>query len=863
MGALLTGTIGEKGLSGVPISRPSLSNHKMQSQPPSTTSKKLLVCAPSNAAVDELVMRFKQGVKTTKGESLKISVVRLGRSDAINTNVLDVTLEELVNAKLNLTSAKKPNAGEDIHSIMIDHKATHEELNAARARLDEAKSKGQPDDPEHQRNFELLKRKKEQLSKKIDLLRDSGNTAARNAEITRRHAQQEILDGAHVICATLSGSGHDMFQNLNIEFETVVIDEAAQSIELSALIPLKYGCAKCVMVGDPKQLPPTVLSREASRFQYEQSLFVRMQANHPDDVHLLDTQYRMHPEISLFPSKAFYEGRLLDGQDMAKLRAQPWHRSSTLGPYRFFDVKGTHQSAPKGHSLINVAELEVALQLYDRLKTDCRAYDFTGKIGIITPYKSQLRELRARFAQKYGESIFSIIEFNTTDAFQGRESEIIIFSCVRASVGQGIGFLSDIRRMNVGITRAKSSLWVLGNSQSLMQGEFWAKLIEDAKSRKRYTDGDVLGMLRKPLAESGKMLLNSEMMWDDPSVAMATNQDVDMADAPDVHEIGPSESRRSSFKRSPAEKSMKIGPPDAKSVNDGTSTSSIEGTTVQDYNPSGGRNGLNSNFSCGLCGSPSHFTNQCDNTEAISLARKGCVRCGEKSHTKSCCFAERCLDCGEFGHLSKTCTSRTSLPKRDKERLNRSEMEHHSMLSVVPDWIRKRQLGDHDKSVPNVQATRKTPPPGGEVPKLADIQVAQKRKRENSPPLKPPAAHNHQRRNSFSNKTLNVSYPNHMPFIIANPPEQTNRGHVNGANSARAERNSVSTEHKGIPGEPKNQSSRPKDASTGPSARSPLPDTRLPPRPPPQEGQRASEANSNSLSKVKHAESSDTIGQEA
>jgi senataxin len=108
-----------------------------------------------------------------------------------------------------------------------------------------------------------------------------------------------------------------------------------------------------------------------------------------------------------------------------------------------------------------------------RLTSDFPDYNFQGKVGIITPYKSQLRELKSRFTTAYGANIVEDVEFNTTDAFQGRESEVIIFSCVRASPSGGVGFLSDIRRMNVGLTRAKSSLWVLGNSQSLVRGEFW------------------------------------------------------------------------------------------------------------------------------------------------------------------------------------------------------------------------------------------------------------------------------------------------------------------------------------------------------------------------------------------------------
>ena len=98
-----------------------------------------------------------------------------------------------------------------------------------------------------------------------------------------------------------------------------------------------------------------------------------------------------------------------------------------------------------------------------------------------------------------GQEISDGIEFNTTDAFQGREAEIIIFSCVRASPAGGIGFLQDIRRMNVGLTRAKCSLWVLGNSQSLRKGEFWAKLIDDAQSRDCYTQGDLRTLLGQPL----------------------------------------------------------------------------------------------------------------------------------------------------------------------------------------------------------------------------------------------------------------------------------------------------------------------------------------------------------------------------
>lgn len=605
-------------------------------------------------------MRFKDGVKTLDGATEKLSVIRLGRSEAINTNVVDVTLDELVNAKL--SNSVRKDASDELQTLYMDHKAASTSFIEARGKMDQYRSKGQPVPQELEKEVEMLKKKKIQLSQQIDDARDKNQTANRDADLARRKVQQEILDGAHVICATLSGSGHDMFQNLNIEFETVIIDEAAQSIELSALIPLKYGCSKCVLVGDPKQLPPTVLSKEASRFQYEQSLFVRMQANHPNDVHLLDVQYRMHPEISRFPSAAFYDGKLQDGPDMAKLRTRQWHQSSLLGPYRFYDVQGMHSNAPKGHSLVNTAEIRVAMKLYERLKRDYRNFNFDGKIGIITPYKGQLREMKQQFSAKYGNAIFSTVEFNTTDAFQGRESEVIIFSCVRAS-NRGIGFLSDIRRMNVGLTRAKSSLWVLGNSTSLVQGEFWKGLITDARQRNLYTEGDVLKMLNQP-----QLPLNDSF------------QDVEMTDAPPREVIPPA---------LPDQRASKL--PDG---------------------PSGGRTGLNDLATCGYCGSHEHMTHNCDNEEAKKFSHGTCRRCGDETHSKWDCKAQRCRECGEFGHLVQTCKLTNFLSQKDKVRIAKEEYHFEQMKERKLDRQKQRQLGDHDPKAPVIQVSRKTPSPG-------------------------------------------------------------------------------------------------------------------------------------------------------
>lgn len=689
VGATLTNTISGRRVNGTRGFAP-------QKVAPSQRNRKLLVCAPSNAAVDELVMRFKEGIQTMNKSTEKVSVVRLGRSEAINASVKDLTLEELVTSRLE--ALPKDPSQKPLGEIMVAHKNASENAIAVRTKLDASRSKGQNPDPEDEREFELWKKKKSDLGRIIDDRREKESTATRDSDIARRKIQQEILDGADILCATLSGSGHEMFRGMDVEFETVIIDEAAQSIELSALIPLKYGCSKCILVGDPKQLPPTVLSRMAAQFQYEQSLFARMAENHPNDVHLLDTQYRMHPDISLFPSVQFYDSRLQDGPDMAKLRFKPWHNSSTLGPYRFFDVEGMHHNAAKGHSLVNTAEIRVAMQLYHRLLTDCKGYDFRGKIGIITPYKGQLKELKINFSQRFGEGVLSTIDFNTTDAFQGRESEIIIFSCVRASTGSSIGFLSDIRRMNVGLTRAKSSLWVLGNSQSLMRGEFWSKLVKDAQNRNIFTDGDVMGLLQRPLLTPDMMKPDVEMI--DANTLSATS---------DSH----SEPRPRRPQDSSGPSNDNADPPHAQTPAHANHDAGVSGM-------SNGKFGLNPKAQCARCGSSSHFSHNCNSAEAHHSYVGKCHRCNSTSHSHKYCPAARCIDCGHFGHVARDCSSVVKLEPYQRSLLAKQEESHRMQAQRNIEKAQKRQLGEHAAKVPIVKSSAPIPTErravAGEVP---------------------------------------------------------------------------------------------------------------------------------------------------
>lgn len=441
-------------------------------------AKKVLICAPSNAAVDELVVRLKGGVSNGQGQTTVPKIVRLGRSDAMNTAVRDVSLEELLEKHLqgcNATAAIDP-------SIRQEHTKCIEERDEVREALKKG-GLGEKETIELESRLREINKRRAELGKRLDEQREKVSIAARTRDIERRHAQAKIINDAQVICSTLSGSAHDFLAGMSIKFDQVIIDEACQSVELSAIIPLRYGCKKCVMVGDPNQLPPTVLSQRASSFGYDESLFVRMQKQHPGSIYLLDVQYRMHPDISRFPSVQFYNSRLSDGEGMRAKTTRSWHAHMPLTPYRFFDITSRHQQNVKSKSFFNTAEAKVALELVKQVMLMLPTAMFRGKIGIISPYKEQIRVLRDVFQRQYGNAIFNEIDFNTVDGFQGQEKEIIIMSCVRASDTGSVGFLSDVRRMNVALTRARTTLWILGNKSSLKRDKIWEKLIEDAALR--------------------------------------------------------------------------------------------------------------------------------------------------------------------------------------------------------------------------------------------------------------------------------------------------------------------------------------------------------------------------------------------
>ncbi|WVQ62978.1 uncharacterized protein L199_001127 [Kwoniella botswanensis] len=444
---------------------------------------KLLVCAPSNAAIDEVCKRLILGVPGSEGSRLNPTIVRIGIDASVNIAVKDVSLDSLVEARVNVETVGKDGGSEysriqgELDSVKQQIKEKQEQLRLVQSHDEKRKIV--------ETEYQALVTRRTQLGQASSRAKDAARDATRHLDGARRAAKEQILNEADIICATLSGAGQDTLSAHT--FETVIIDEAAQAIEMSCLIPLKYGCKRCIMVGDPNQLPPTTFSVEADRYHYNESLFVRMTKHDSSQVSLLSIQYRMHPYISELPSKVFYNGQLKDGPDMAKKTAAIWHQRNVFGPYRFFNVNGNEIKA--GTSTKNTEEALAAVDLYRRLNSDFgMKIDLTMRIGVISMYKEQLWELKRKFTETFGSQILETIDFNTVDGFQGQEKDIIILSCVRSGPNiRTIGFLKDARRMNVALTRAKSSLFVFGNGPTLERSdERWKIIIGDARERGFY-----------------------------------------------------------------------------------------------------------------------------------------------------------------------------------------------------------------------------------------------------------------------------------------------------------------------------------------------------------------------------------------
>ncbi|GAA5978371.1 hypothetical protein JCM10908_004330 [Rhodotorula pacifica] len=329
-----------------------------------------------------------------------------------------------------------------------------------------------------------------ELQKLIQLKQEQGELSSsdeRKFRALTRAVEKEILTNADVICATAVGCGDPRLKNL--KFRTVLIDEATQATEPECMIPLTFGVKQLVMVGDHSQLGPTIMNKKAARAGLNQSLFERLilLGNRPIR---LQVQYRMHPCLSEFPSNMFYEGTLQNGvtapERLRKNVDFPWPQPTM--PMYFHQNLGQEEISSSGTSFLNRTEASNVEKIVTRF---FKAGVMPNQIGIITPYEGQ-RSYIVSYMQANGslkKELYKEIEVASVDAFQGREKDYIIMSCVRSNEHQGIGFLNDPRRLNVALTRAKYGLVILGNPKVLSKHALWHYLLTHYKEKKTLVEG--------------------------------------------------------------------------------------------------------------------------------------------------------------------------------------------------------------------------------------------------------------------------------------------------------------------------------------------------------------------------------------
>lgn len=262
------------------------------------------------------------------------------------------------------------------------------------------------------------------------------------------------LRQAQVICCTCIGAGGDLLESMTLD--RVLVDEATQATEAAVLVPLTRGCQQLVLVGDHCQLPPTVLSTQAQEEGHGVPLFSRMVACGVVP-HMLDTQFRMHPAIAMFPSDLFYGGLLKNGvsaPERRPLAGFPWPREEF--PVAFLPIYG--EEIDDGGSKYNAEEADAACNAVTMLLEggQCSMSD----IAVCTPYAAQARLIRRMLRR-------NDIEVSSVDGFQGREKQAVVFSAVRSNDYGALGFALDWRRVNVSFTRARRALVVIGNDRTL------------------------------------------------------------------------------------------------------------------------------------------------------------------------------------------------------------------------------------------------------------------------------------------------------------------------------------------------------------------------------------------------------------
>ena len=316
-----------------------------------------------------------------------------------------------------------------------------------------------------------------------------------------RSLEHEVLHSADVICATCVGAGDPRLAKFR--FRRVLIDEATQAVEAEALIPLVMGCKQAVLVGDHCQLGPVILNKKAAKAGLTQSLFERLMLLGVRPIRLA-VQYRMHPTLSSFPSNTFYEGALQNGVSAAERAAPdvafPW--PSAARPLMFWSQLGAEEISASGTSYLNRTEAAAVEKVVTTL---LKCGVLPAQIGIVTPYEGQRAHVVSVMTRNgpLRQALYAEIEVASVDSFQGREKDYIILSCVRSNEHQGIGFLSDPRRLNVALTRARFGLIVMGNPRVLARQPVWSALLTYFREEDALVEGP-LNSLKASMVQLGR-----------------------------------------------------------------------------------------------------------------------------------------------------------------------------------------------------------------------------------------------------------------------------------------------------------------------------------------------------------------------
>ena len=401
----------------------------------------ILVTAPSNTAVDLLSERLsEQG----------LNVLRIGNPARVSEQLQSLTLD----------------------SKMSAHSAT-KEIKRLKKTASEFRDMAQ----KYKRSFGKAEREQRKL------LFDEARKILKEVDKTEQYIIDDIVAKAQVITATLVGTNNYTIRNL--KFQTVVIDEAGQAAEPACWIPILKG-GKLILAGDHQQLPPTIKSNQAARGGLSTTLLEKCAALYPGAVTLLEEQYRMHELIMGYSSTVFYQDQLRAHASVAQHSLFPED-----SPLSFVDTAGCgYEEKTDGVSTSNPEEAALLIKHLTRLVTGLSQHHQPGNfpsIAIISPYRQQIEVLKEQFLHsKTLQTYKHRIAINTIDSFQGQERDVVYISMTRSNTENKIGFLADIRRMNVAMTRARKKLVVVGDSATLSQLPFYAGFIEYAEQRDAY-----------------------------------------------------------------------------------------------------------------------------------------------------------------------------------------------------------------------------------------------------------------------------------------------------------------------------------------------------------------------------------------